>query len=385
MESSGRTLLTSVAIIVALGAGFAAAKLMDHHAPPAKQADEKEKPQGGLDTLAMDDARLAANGIEVETVSTGGLASEIVAQANVEAAPGAQAVLTARVAGSVARITKRIGDPVGVGEVLALVESREAAQIAATRTTAAAKADLARKIFERERWLYEEQVSPRQDLETAQAELVAADAEARSATSAVGAAKVSRDGRYVMVLSPIAGRVTAASASLGAFVQPETELFRVTDPRQLQIEASVTAPEARRIHPGDAAALQTNEGATASAVVRSITPAVDPTTRAATVVLALTSGQGLLQPGQLVRARIATRQGATAGIVVPEDAIQSWEGHDVVFVRTKAGFAAQPVTVSTRSGGRAEITAGLRAGEVVAVRNAFRLKAELGKGEADED
>lgn len=43
-------------------------------------------------------------------------------------------------------------------------------------------------------------------------------------------------------MSPVAGRVTNAAANLGQFVAAETELFRVADPRRLQITASVPLP-----------------------------------------------------------------------------------------------------------------------------------------------
>ena len=386
-DVSRRMLYGGVAAAVVLAAlgGFGLAKLTSGPPGAASEAEEGEKPAGAPDAVEMDAQRITASRLLVQVVSSTGLASEIVAQATVEAAPGAQAVLTARAAGSVSRISKRLGDPVRAGEVLALVESREASQIAATRSVAAAKADLAAKALARERRLYDQRVSARQDLEAAQAEYAAAQAEARSAAAAVGAADVSRDGRYVMVTSPIAGRITSAPASLGAFVQPETELFRVADPGRLQIEAAVTAVDARRIRPGDPAVLEMADGATASAVVRSVTPGVDETTRAATVVLTLTDGLGLLQPGQAVRARITARQSASPGIVVPEDAVQTWEGQDVVFVRTKTGFVARPVLVGARAAGRAEIASGLRAGESIVVKNAFLLKAELAKGEAEEE
>jgi cobalt-zinc-cadmium efflux system membrane fusion protein len=53
---------------------------------------------------------------------------------------------------------------------------------------------------------------------------------------------VSGDGRSVAVVSPVSGRVTNAGANLGQFVAAETELFRVADPRRLQIMASVPLP-----------------------------------------------------------------------------------------------------------------------------------------------
>src|SRR3546814_14387968 len=78
-------------------------------------------------------------------------------------------------------------------------------------------------------------------------EAAAAAAEARRAQVAAGAANVTRDGSGAIVASPISGRVTAESVSLGAFVQPETELFRIADPSKVQIEAAVGPLAAQRL------------------------------------------------------------------------------------------------------------------------------------------
>lgn len=379
-----RWLMATAALIAATGLGFAAAKFTTPKpasVPEAASAASDAPPT----VLEMDPARLTASGVQVQTVSLGDLASEIVAQGAVEAEPTGKAILTARAAGSIARLTKRLGDPVRAGETLAMVESREAAQIAADRSVASTKADLARKVLARERRLYEQKVSPRQDYETAQAELAAAEAESRRAATAAGAAAVSRDGRYLAVTSPISGRITAMTASLGAFVQPETALFEIADPRKIQIEAAVTATDAQRVQPGDAAIIEIATGQTVAAVVRSVTPGVNEETRSATVVLVLTGDATALQPGQLVRTRITTRRSATTGIVVSQDAVQTVNGHDAVFVRTTKGFRVQRVTLGQRAGGRVAIVEGLSAGQQIAVKNAFLLKAELGKGSEDEE
>lgn len=382
--ASRRRLLAGAALIAAAGLGFGAARMTGPKAAPVPAPADAARP-AGAGVLEMNAARIAASGVSVEPVAAGGLGAEVLAQATIAAEPGGEAVLTARAAGAVSRIDKRLGEPVRAGEVLALVESREAAQIAAARSTAAAKADLARKVFARERRLYELKVSPRQDMEAAQAELAAAEADARSAAAAMGSAAVSRDGRHVLVASPIGGRITAVAASLGAFVQPETELFRVTDPSRLQVEAAVTSADAQRVRPGDAAVIEVGNGETRKAVVRSVTPGVDPETRSATVVLAPAGNAEGLQPGQTVRARITVGGGGgSGGIVVPGDAVQSIEGREAVFVRTPQGFRVQAVTLGQRSAGRAEIAAGLKRGDVIAVKNAFLLKAELGKGGEEE-
>ncbi len=373
--------VAALVLLAGLG-GFGIAKLSggEKAGPAAAGEEHQEGPEG---VVAMPAAAVQGAGILVQPVSVGGFANEVLAQATVEAAPNGQAVLTARAAGAVTRIYKRLGDPVRAGEPLAIVESREAAQIAADRSVAAARASLAQKQLAREQRLFQQRVSARQDLEQAQAEAAAANAEARRAQVASGAANVTADGRGVIVSSPISGRITAAPASLGAFVQSETELFRIADPRLIQVQASISGADAPRIAPGDRAVVELADGRALEGRVRSITPSLDAETRAATAVLDVPSLG--LQPGQTVRVRIVPRgAGSSSTIVVPDEAVQSVEGRDVVFVRTQAGFQAVPVTVGQRSAGRAEIVSGLKPGQTIAARNAFLLKAELGKGEGDE-
>jgi cobalt-zinc-cadmium efflux system membrane fusion protein len=190
----------------------------------------------------MTQQALTASQIAVAPAASGELDAAILASATVEATPDAEAVLTARAPGTVSRIMVRIGDPVRAGQTLALVESRDASQIAADRSAASARVTLAARQLERERGLLAQGVTPRADYESAQANLAVAQADARRASAAAGAARVSGDGRSVAVVSPVSGRVTNAGANLGQFVAAETELFRVADPRRLQIMASVPLP-----------------------------------------------------------------------------------------------------------------------------------------------
>jgi membrane fusion protein, heavy metal efflux system len=182
------------------------------------------------------------------------------------------------------------------------------------------------------------------------------------------------------VISPLDGKITAVAAPLGTFVQADTELFRIADPRFVQVEAAVTAVDATHIAVGDAAKITLPSGATISATVRSITPLVDQQTRTATVVLSLMPNHEPLSLGEVVSADITPRNVSRAGVVVPEEAVQNVGGRNVVFVRTPNGFQIRPVAVGSRSGGRVSITSGLNAGETIATTNAFFLKAEIGKG-----
>ncbi|MEG3174526.1 efflux RND transporter periplasmic adaptor subunit [Sphingomonas sp. ZB1N12] len=371
---------TAIGLVAAAALGFGAARLTQSSTPAPASATAAVSPAAPVDTVTMTPQGVATSQITVAPADTGEVDAAILASATVEAMPDAEAVLTARAPGTVTRILSRIGDPVHAGQTLALVESRDASQIAADREAASARVTLATRQLARERTLLNQGVSPRADFETAQASLAVAQADARRASAAAGAARVSRDGRSVAVISPVSGRVTSAAANLGQFVAAETELFRVADPRRLQITASVPPADASRVRTGDRVTLTTNDGQTIEGRVRAATGVVDPQSRAATIVVTPTAGTSTLSPGQLVQARIlATAGAARNGIMVPQDAIQTLGEQSVVFVRTKTGFKARPIRIGSRSGGMVAIADGLAAGTPIATINAFLLKAELEK------
>ena len=346
--------------------------------------EEKEEEHGPEGFVEVAPAALAAAGIQTEVASPGSFGSEILAQATVAAPPEGRSSVTARADGAVTRIFKRLGDPVSAGETVALLESRDAATIIAERASAAARATSTGAALNRERRLFNAKITAKQDLEAAQAEAAQAQAELRRTQAAVAAAGVTSDGRHLAVRSLIPGRITKADAELGAYVSAGAELFEVANPNRIQIEASVTAADAQRIRPGDRAVIELPSGGTVDAVVRSSTPSLNPESRAATVVLSPSGVPAGLTQGQGVRVRITPRGSITGGrIVLPEAAVQSLEGRDVVFVRTDKGFQATPVTVGSRSAGRVEILGGLKPGAVVVTTGAFQLKSQLGASEAE--
>lgn len=378
-------MISGIAAAAAL-VGFGASYVFGPAAPPPVPVAAPAPAKAGPVEIKIPDAYLASANIAVEPVGSGGVSAEITAPATVTSTPTGEATVVARASGTITRISRRLGDPVRAGEVLAMVDSLDAASMSADRSVAAAKADLARKTYARESGLYRQGVTPRQDMETAQSALAVANAETQRASAIARAAGVAGNGRSIVVVAPISGRITAESAMLGAFVQPQAELFRIADAGAVQIEAAVPVADARRIMAGDTATIVTSQGAPIDATVRSITPTAGGATQAATVVLIPTSGAGQLVAGVGVQVRIRVRSdGGAGGLTVPEDAVQNIDGRDVLFVRTASGFVARPVLVGTRSGGVAQIVSGIRAGERVATRNAFLIKADMIKTAGEEE
>lgn len=356
----------------------------DEPAPAAAaEKGEAEEGHGREGFVAMTPARLPASGVRTSRIEAGSLGAEILAQATVAAPPEGRALLTARADGAVVRINKRLGDAVAAGETVALLESREAAAFVAERNAAAARAQAARAAAARERRLFNARITARQDLEAAEAARATAEAELQRTQAAVRAAGVTGDGRYLAVFSPISGRITEVDTQLGAFVSAGAELFNVSNPRSIQVEAAVPSVDAQRIRPGDRGIIELPDGGSVEAVVRSLTPALNPESRAVTVVLQPSGVPAGLSQGQAVRVRILPRGGATNAVVLPEEAVQQVEGRDVVFVQVQGGFQAVPVSVGARSGGRIEILEGLRPGQIVVTQGAFVLKSQLGASEAE--
>lgn len=383
LTRNSRALMIAAAVLVAGVLGFALARFTNGGvSAPAPETAASPAP---VDTLTIPDSSLATMNIAVEPAGTGDLSAQVSAAGSVAAAPGGQAIISAHAAGTVARIHKRLGESVKAGETLALVSSRDAAAFAAERRAAESKAALARSVLKRERDLFEQRVTPRQDLESAQAQADAAEAEAARARLAAESVHVSADGQSLAVVSPIAGRITSASVALGAFVEPDTELFRVADPRVVVIEAAIPASDAKRVSPGDPAEVVTQAGNMLRATVSSITPTVSVQTGSASALLALNDASNAPAPGEYVRVRILPKTSGPTAVVVPDEAVQRIEGRDAVFVRADNQFKVRTVKVGARSADRVAIVSGLTAGERVATRNAFLLKAELGKGAEEEE
>lgn len=387
VQTSSRTRLiagvASVALLAGVG-GLLIGRSTNDPAPAVEAVAEAPAEEHGREGfIPMSAERLAASGVAVERVEPGSLASEVIAQATVTAPPEGQALLTARADGAVVRITKRLGDPVRAGETVALLESREAAAFVADRNAAAARAQAAGAAAAREQRLFNAKVTARQDLEAANAARATAQAELQRADAAVRTAGVTGGGRYLAVRSPISGRLTEVDTQLGAYVAAGTELFNVSDPSRIQVNALISAIDAQRIRPGDRAQIELASGGLVEAIVRSVTPSLNPESRAATAVLQLNGAPGGLTQGQAVRVRIMPRGSQERGIILPEQAVQQIEGRDMVFVQVKDGFQAIAVSVGSRSGGRVEILDGLRTGQTVVTEGAFVLKSQLGASEAE--
>ena len=87
------------------------------------------------------------------------------------------------------------------------------------------------------------------------------------------------------------------------------------------------------------------------------------------------------RPGEFVMVHIETARVAVDR-AVPVEAIQIYEGAQVVFVQDERGIRPHPVQIGRRNDELAELLDGPPVGARLVVKNSFLMKAELGKSAA---
>lgn len=401
---SGR--LAAIAVLVALLSGFALARLLDEplhslsrsdvgsdghlddkggHAAEAGgdgHARERDEHAGEVEgVVALTARQIEASGITVIAVGRGGGVETRLA-GRVESTIDARAAIATPVGGRVERVEVAPGKRVEAGQTLAVLVSGEAAALRAQADAAAAEAESARLVHQRDLSLVEQGVVARQELEASRARSLAADAAARAAKAQVAAAGFPDAEGRLAIASPMAGTVGVVRVAPGGFVASGGVIAEVSDPARTELVFTAAPDLAERVAAGSRMHV-TGPTGSLEARVLGVTPDVHERSGAALVRARPLSGK--LPPAGTPMAGTLVTDRQDGSLTVPADALQTVDGQAVVFVATDGGFRLTPVLAGRRAGGQVEILSGLSGTERIAGTNAFLLKAELAKGEAGHD
>ena len=394
-----RLMMFAAALLIAVIAGYGLAKLtggQDAGPTPASRADddghdekgehddhgEEEavgEAEGEEGLVVLTQPQIEASGIQVVAVGRGG-GSETHLSGRVESAIGARAAVAATIGGRVERVIVAPGTSVRAGQPLAVIVSGEAATMRAGADAARAEAEAARLVYQRDQALVTQGVVARQELEASRARSLAAEAAARAAAAQVAAAGSPNAGGRVTITSPVSGVVGAVQVTPGGFVAAGDVVANVADPSQTELVFSAPPALAAQIAP-DARIEVTGATESFSAVVIGV--AADVREQGGMAIIRARPESGTLPPAGSPVSGVVVAAGQDDTLTVPVDAVQTVEGRSVVFVTDEKGFRVTPVLAGRRAGDRVEILNGLSGDERVAGSNAFLLKAELAKGEAE--
>ena len=260
-----------------------------------------------------------------------------------------------RFAGIARKVNKRLGESVAAGEVLATVESNESLQ------NYDIKAPLGGTIIERE-------VTVGEFVGTDKSLFTVADL----TTVWVDFQIYQQDFARLRVGQPV--RISTHTR-----VVPATP---AETPPPLKEESSATLTGAAA--DGHTPVRSEAEGGGIRSTVAYLSPFGAETTQTMLARAYVSNQAGTLRPGLFVAGEIAVDE-IHAAITVREDAVQTLEGKEVVFVEEGDSFEARVVRIGRRDGDRAEVLSGLQPAERYVAANSFLLKAEIGKEGAEED
>ncbi len=280
------------------------------------------------------------------------------------------AVLAAKVMGTVVEIRKGAGQAVRKGEVLVVLDDREVrgniGQAEGALAQARAAASLAEANLHRFERLKERGAASQLELDQARYQHETAQGAVRQAEGAVATAGSYR--ASAQIPSPFDGQVVDRLIEVGDMAAPGRPLLRVEDASSLRLHVSLAETQAAVAQPGDSVEVTVPSlpGRAWTGTVAEVVPAVDPATRTQLVKIDLPQ-DAALRSGLFARARFAV--GTRQALAVPAGALVRRGGLTGVFVARDGRAAFRLVEIAdaseVRAGAAIEVLSGLQGGEQV--------------------
>ncbi|NUP11852.1 MAG: efflux RND transporter periplasmic adaptor subunit [Polyangiaceae bacterium] len=326
-------------------------------------------------------------GIEVAKAKSGTVNVTLSLPGEVALNADKTAHVTPRVGGTAREVNKQLGDVVKKGEVLAVLDSKELAELSGQARAAYERLKLAKANFERVEKLYNDKIVPEKEFLASKKELAEAQIEVEATSQMLASAGNGSSGKYNLI-APLDGTIIEKHVSIGEVLKDDTRVFVIADLSTVWVDVTVYAKDLSKVAVGQSVVVRADGLDKPLVGTISFVGAIAKSeARAAQARVVLPNPDGKLKPGLFVTADIALDK-ADAEVVVPDDAIQSLESTSVVFVEEEGTFEARRVRTgrvgTNGSGGllSVEIVGGLEPGEAYVEKGSFILKAELGKGSA---
>lgn len=338
--------------------------------------------------VAMSDAQLKASGVVVETATAAAIRSTLQLPGEIRFNEDRTAHVVPRVGGVVEGVSANLGQQVKKGQVLAVVSSASVSDQRSSLRSARQRLGLARTTYEREKKLWEEKISPRQDMLQAEQALreaeiaVANEQQKLGAIGAIGGTSgAGALGRYEL-RAPFDGMVVEKHIALGEMVKEDANVFTISDLSSVWAELSIGAKDLDQVRVGGKVLVRSTASDTrASGTVSYVGSLIGEQTRTAKARVTLGNPEHAWRPGLFVNVDIVGSESA-APVTVSSGAVQSVNEQAVVFIKVPGGFIPQPVRTGRSDGQRTEILGGLRQGAAYAAAGSFIVKSEQGKGSA---
>lgn len=294
-----------------------------------------------------------------------------------------------RVEGVVIAVNKTLGDVVQVGEVIAVIESRELADAKAEYLESVERYEIAKLTFGREENLWKDKISSTEEYLDKKHAMIEANIAKRSAQQkllAIGfgelyLANLPDEPDQLLtrfeIKAPFRGTIIEKHIVLGELVGTGSATHIIADLDSVWVDLQV--------YPRDLKHIKENQDVVISAdseipdihgVISYVGPIIGTESRSALARAVLPNESGIFKPGLFVTGNVAVSK-TQVKIVVPKDAVQSLEGRKCVFVKDEHGFEPAFVEIGLENASQIEIISGLNPGQEYVTEGAFTLKSKI--------
>jgi cobalt-zinc-cadmium efflux system membrane fusion protein len=340
----------------------------------------------GAVTMTAD--QIKAAGISLDTSAPSTIRSALQLPGEIAFNEDRTAHVVPRVGGVVESVAVSLGQQVVKGQVLAVISSSSVSDQRAEFQNSQKRLQLARTTYEREKQLFEQRISPQQDVhqaEQAMREAEIAVANARQKLQAIGASADSSALNRFELRAPFNGIIVEKHIALGEQVREDTNVFTISDLKSVWAQINVPARDLPQVRIGENVVIKSTAfEQKAVGKVAYVGALIGEQTRTAQARVVVDNPNTAWRPGLFVNVEVSAGE-SSVPVSVTADAIQTMEGKSIVFVRTPSGFAPVPVELGRSDGKRTEVTSGLKAGAQYATSGSFVIKSEAGKASASHE
>ncbi len=337
----------------------------------------------------LTDAEMKGLGIEVATAGPGNLQIQLNFPGEIRINADQMANVVPRMQGVVRKVKKNLGDTVRRGEVMAIIESRELADMRASFHASMERLELAEANHKREKRLWEKKITAEQEyldakkaLAEARIELTSAEQKLLSLGFTTKFLKdLPHDPDEILtsyeIIAPFDGKVIEKDITLGEVLGEDKIAFVVADLSTVWVDLSIYQKDLPFVKQDQRVRISAGQGIPdAEGVISYLGPIVADETRTALARVTLPNIEGNWRPGLFVTARLVKEE-TPVPLLISKTALQNLEGETCVFVYHKEGFETQDVRVGRTNKTHAEIITGLEVGQRYVTKGAFELKAKI--------
>ena len=363
--------------------------------PESDTSNESE--QHAEQTVTLSDDDLQDLGLETRSAASGTLEQTRSFPGEVRVNQDRFTHLVPRVKGIVESVSFSEGDNVVAGDVLAVLDSRELADIKSEYLASVERGHLAQSTFAREKRLFEQGISSESEFLDARQTVAEAQIEQRSAfqkllslgfsESYIAELSLQEDHALVhyQLIAPMSGVVLERHISQGESVADDTDAFAIADLGDVWIDLDIFQEQLDLVREGQAVMITSTSGNLhALGTIRFVRSTLGEETRTAVARIVLENENRRWRPGMFVNGEVVVEQ-SEVDVLVEWSAVIADEEHDVVFVRDGNEFAAREVLLGRSNTTHVEVLTGLSTGDMYLSKGAFTLKAEMGKTALSDD